>query len=349
MLLGVVVALVVGLSPTASGAAPGRPPSPKEVAAAQKRANQAAARLATARSALAGAQHEVADLEARTASTRRVVDVLAGQVRQLAVQQYVRGNHAATWVGGGNPGQAARGRAMLRFVSLTRTDAVAGYQVARVDLEQSQGALDARLDEQRRVVERLHREEAKVTAELAALAAAQRAHEARVAAERAAAAKAAKAAAQRAPRASRSARPTLSLPEPLGVIGAGSWICPVQGPRAFSNDWGQARSGGRSHQGNDIMAPRGTPIVANVGGTVKAASSGAGGISYYLRGDDGDTYFGAHLERLSGVSGRVAAGTVIGYVGSSGNASASAPHLHFEIHPGGGRAVNPYPTLTKFC
>ncbi len=84
-------------------------------------------------------------------------------------------------------------------------------------------------------------------------------------------------------------------------------------------------------------------------GTVKGHSSSLGGISYYLSGADGNTYFGTHLDRLSGASGRVAAGTVVGYVGSSGNASASSPHLHFEIHPGGGGAVNPYTTLSRYC
>jgi murein DD-endopeptidase MepM/ murein hydrolase activator NlpD len=126
-------------------------------------------------------------------------------------------------------------------------------------------------------------------------------------------------------------------------------MCPVQGPRAFSNDWGQPRSGGRRHQGTDILSPRGTPIVANVSGTVRPHNSGLGGISYYLRGDDGNTYFGTHLDSLSGVSGRVAQGTVIGRVGNTGNARGGPPHLHFEIHPGGGGPVNPYPTLARYC
>ncbi|MGH9178009.1 MAG: murein hydrolase activator EnvC family protein, partial [Acidimicrobiales bacterium] len=157
--------------------------------------------------------------------------------------------------------------------------------------------------------------------------------------------------AQRAQRVQRAAgqRASRSAGGATGVIASGEWICPVQGPRAFSNDFGDPRSGGRSHQGNGIMAPRGTPVVASVAGTVKGHNSSLGGISYYLSGVDGNTYFGTHLDRLSGASGRVAAGTVVGYVGSTGNASASAPHLHFEVHPGGGRAVNPFATLSKYC
>jgi murein DD-endopeptidase MepM/ murein hydrolase activator NlpD len=123
----------------------------------------------------------------------------------------------------------------------------------------------------------------------------------------------------------------------------------VQGAVAFTNDWGQPRSGGRRHEGTDMLAPRGTPVVANVAGTVRPHDSGLGGISYYLSGRDGNTYFGTHLDRLSGVSGQASAGTVVGYVGNSGNARGGPTHLHFEIHPGGGGPVNPYPTLVRYC
>jgi peptidoglycan LD-endopeptidase LytH len=127
------------------------------------------------------------------------------------------------------------------------------------------------------------------------------------------------------------------------------FACPVQGRRSFVDDWGQPRSGGRRHQGTDIMSPRGTPVVASVGGTVRVSSSGLGGISYTLAGDDGNTYYGTHLSGLSGASGRVAQGTVLGYVGASGNARGGPPHLHFEIRPRGGAPVNPYPTLAAHC
>ncbi|MEQ1786632.1 MAG: LysM peptidoglycan-binding domain-containing M23 family metallopeptidase, partial [Acidimicrobiales bacterium] len=140
-----------------------------------------------------------------------------------------------------------------------------------------------------------------------------------------------------------------TLKVPAGGSGGGaSIVCPVQGGARFMNDWGFPRSGGRFHEGNDLFAPKGRPAVATVAGTAVQTVGRLGGNQVKLRGDDGVSYYYTHLDRF-GASGRVAAGAVIGYVGTTGNAAGGAPHVHFEVHPGGGAAVNPYPRLASAC
>lgn len=123
------------------------------------------------------------------------------------------------------------------------------------------------------------------------------------------------------------------------------WVCPVEHARFF-NDWGFPRSGGRYHTGTDLFAPRGTPVRAPVAGLAAQVTGSAGGYQFELLGDDGNTYLGSHMDGFA-ASGRVVAGTVIGYVGDSGNAVGSEPHLHFQIHPDGGIPVNPYPSMVS--
>jgi LysM repeat protein len=138
----------------------------------------------------------------------------------------------------------------------------------------------------------------------------------------------------------------LTIPSTAG--GTTGLRCPVQGPVQFMNDWGFPRSGGRFHEGNDLFAARGTPAVAVVAGTAVQKTGSIGGLQVTLLGDDGVTYHYTHLDSF-GTAGRVAAGTAIGYVGSTGNAAGTPPHVHFEMHPGGGAAVNPYPRISPVC
>ena len=126
-----------------------------------------------------------------------------------------------------------------------------------------------------------------------------------------------------------------------------SWTCPVDGG-AFNNDWGVVKPDGRIHEGVDVFAQRGTPIVAPVSGHVHQVTSNRGGLSFLLVGDDGWTYYGAHMDSV-GVSGSIGAGATLGTVGDSGNAVGSPPHLHLEVWRGAEPTQNPYPALIGAC
>ena len=143
-------------------------------------------------------------------------------------------------------------------------------------------------------------------------------------------------------------------------------IFPVVGLTQYTNDFGAPR-GSHSHQGNDIMAKRRTPVVAVENGRVRIyRGSSSAGCMLYLYGASGTTYMYVHLNddltmrddnkatncRLGVAFApglktdmRVKAGDLIGFVGNSGDARGIAPHLHFELHPNGGRAVSPYKWL----
>jgi hypothetical protein len=142
-------------------------------------------------------------------------------------------------------------------------------------------------------------------------------------------------------------------------------IFPVVGKVQYIDDFGAPRPGG-VHQGNDLMAVKKSPAVAAEAGKVKYwTTSRAAGCMLYLYGESGTTYLYIHLNndltmrndnRGKCVSGtaytvrngaKVAAGQQIAYVGDSGDANGGNPHLHFEVHPGGGKAVSPSPYLQK--
>lgn len=136
-----------------------------------------------------------------------------------------------------------------------------------------------------------------------------------------------------------------------GTIQPPPFTFPVDGPHSFIDSWGYARPGGRTHKGTDVMAARGTRLVACSPGVVSRVSRteiGLGGITVHIRGDNGYIYYYAHLDRVAAgvyVGMRVKGGTLVGYVGNTGNARGGACHLHFGMQPGGGASVNPYATL----
>lgn len=124
---------------------------------------------------------------------------------------------------------------------------------------------------------------------------------------------------------------------------------PVLGVRVaeITDTWSDPRAGGRMHEGVDIFAARGTPVFSATRGYVLRVGENALGGTYVLAiGPGGVRYYYAHLERVaSGIraGAAVTTDTVIGYVGNSGNAETTSPHLHFGVYAHG--AENPYPLL----
>ena len=136
--------------------------------------------------------------------------------------------------------------------------------------------------------------------------------------------------------------------EEAAIAGFGHF--PVAGMADYRDDWWEARFGPpfHLHEGTDIFAARGTPVRAPFAGVVRFDDGGLGGKGAYVTQPDGTYYYMAHLDgfakKLSNGSA-VKQGDVVGYVGDSGNALGGTPHVHFEIHPRGGAAVNPKPIL----
>jgi murein DD-endopeptidase MepM/ murein hydrolase activator NlpD len=124
---------------------------------------------------------------------------------------------------------------------------------------------------------------------------------------------------------------------------------PVAGvkPAQLADTWGGARSGGRRHEGIDIFAKRGTPVLSSTEGIVlRVGANNLGGQVVWVLGPGGQRHYYAHLDRYGDVRAgmRVMPGSIVGYVGNTGNAAATPPHLHYGIYTVGG-AVNPYPLL----
>jgi len=139
----------------------------------------------------------------------------------------------------------------------------------------------------------------------------------------------------------------------LGLLPADTVILmPVYGMRAssVSDTWGSPRDGGeRSHEGQDIFAPRGTPVFSGTNGYVRRIrSTSIGGNNILITGAGGRRYYYAHLHRFAeglAVGQWVTTDTVIGFVGNSGNAETTPPHLHFGMYERR-QALNPLPLLT---
>lgn len=147
---------------------------------------------------------------------------------------------------------------------------------------------------------------------------------------------------------STASAPAAAAPAPN--LPRGSMTCPIDAPTSFIDSWGYPRSGGRTHEGTDMMAGAEAPVVAIADGTITYEGYGdSAGYWIILTGDDGTAYWYLHNSQNLVSGGRVKVGQQIATVGNSGNAAGGPTHVHFELHPGGGGPVNPYSLVNGLC
>jgi murein DD-endopeptidase MepM/ murein hydrolase activator NlpD len=137
------------------------------------------------------------------------------------------------------------------------------------------------------------------------------------------------------------------------VMATGMGRFPVAGLAYFRDDFGEPRTTPtpHPHQGNDIFTAFDTPVRSPADGVLTYQNELVGGLSAYVTEPDGTWYYLCHLKRFSpdlAGGAHVQVGQIVGFAGDTGDAQGGPPHVHFEIHPHGGAAVDPYPQLTQW-
>ncbi len=312
-----------------------------KVADAKKQAAEAATKYSNAYSALTEINDELADTQAKLASAESNISGLQVKASSQAKDAYIRSSSDTQDQEYSDVVDSVRHDQFLATVSEFDDAQLTTLVSMQEDLKISQDELAKLQKDRKATVSNLAEQKKTLDSKLASATKAQTDLEAKMARD----AKAAKAAA-----AKKKSSQSSTAAGTIISSSSGPLVCPIAGATAFTNDWGQARDGGRSHKGTDIFSARGTPNVAVVSGTVFFQNEGTGGISAYVTGG-GNTYYYTHLKDTVGSARNVSKGEVIGHTGNSGNADGGATHTHFEIRKGGpnGTRVNPYSTLSSIC
>jgi len=295
---------------------------------------------------------EIARLEARLVGVDAQQAALRSMATKGAAALYMH-DSTLEWADGFGDGgnevlDAARRARLIGGVNELAGAAVRNLSDSTKQIDEDRRRLKQKRQEQEAALGKLDGDRQAAAGRFSAFAAAERDEERQRRAEEAAqrqaeaAQRKAEAALRAAQRTSRAA-PSVGRGEGLPPLPLG-FLCPLNAPFKWGDGWGA----GRGHRGTDLLAPRGTENIAVVPGTFDTRFWGGGGLTLFLRGDDGHTYVYMHLLRIVGDQPRhVEAGEVIALTGASGNASAY--HLHFEIHPDGGGPIDAFPTLASHC
>ena len=325
----IIAALCVALASPAGAARRGDRPTRDEL---QRRADEAAARYDRSMAALGKLSNDMTRLERRIGDAEAKMAPLREAVTRRAVAVYTSDRGMAAFSGldnGDDLVDSARAAMIAAMLSAGDNSAIRAIADASAELAERRDELAARRAQQQRLTDDLKAERKNVELALSFMAKRDNALQSRLIG-----------------RTSRDERtPYEAQSGPIPVVT--DFTCPIRGPLTFTDTWGAPRGGGRRHEGTDLMNPYGTPNVAVVSGTFETHHSGLGGLSIYLHGDDGNTYYYAHLSQIVGPDRRVAQGELIAKTGSSGDAT--TPHTHFEFHPNGGRAVPSYSLLRGHC
>lgn len=294
------------------------------MAAAQARLDESTAKIEELEDHLEHADEEVKETEARMDELEKKDAKLEAVVVERAKLLYMsgRGDMLEALFGANTFAELSDAAEMLSQVSLDDSDVFIRLARSRAELVKLEESLLSEKKELKDSYERLKAEAAKQQEMFDSIAADYESMQDQVAGP--------------------------SAPSAARIRSTGGMFCPVAGPTSFVDSWGAPRSG-HTHQGVDMMGSYGTPLVAIVSGTITyAAYDGSGGNMIFLSGDDGNAYWYMHNQQNFVSGGRVSAGQTIASLGDTGNA-AGTPHLHFEYHPGGGSAVNPYPLVASIC
>jgi murein DD-endopeptidase MepM/ murein hydrolase activator NlpD len=344
-LLGSALVVLVA-APAPAGAAPIDDARAK-VTEAQRAADSATVRYEEAIGRLEELGAQIDDLRVRIEAGRAEAARLRVVARRRAVEAYVghdgREGAGAFVFDGSDPLDEIRREKLLARTKEREDAAVENLVAVERDLADQRTQLEARRAEQERAVAQVEAEQTAVQAQLRDAQVALDALEEQLRREYEAARAREIAAAVAREASNRSNGKNYS-----GSYVATGLVCPVRGALSFIDSWGFSRHQG-PHQGVDLMAATGTPNVAVVSGNVDFKEGGTSGLGAYLHGDDGNLYYYFHLSAYEGGARHVAQGEVIGYVGNTGDARSTASHTHFEVHPGGGGAVNPYPSVAAVC